>query len=164
MRSLSPSSRFPETGQKLTQAALSRRDRFRSRAGMNLTSHIEEHPSAFYWCIGGTSAFMLGITAICWVRLVRARRSQLFLRNSLHPRKEEDQSLVRSTRAGPVGALTAQGAGGGSKKSDVLDVDVHKAVEEQTGQIESSSEEEEDKKKKEKGGDHPMERKDGTTL
>lgn len=132
---------------------------------MNLTSHIEEHPSAFYWCIGGTSAFMLGITAICWVRLVRARRSQLFLRNSLHPRKEEDQSLVRSTRAGPVGALTAaQGAGGGSKKSDVLDVDVHKAVEEQTGQIESSSEEEEDKKKKEKGGDHPMERKDGTTL
>ncbi|KAG0653877.1 magnesium ion transporter [Rhodotorula mucilaginosa] len=131
--------------------------------GMNLTSHLEEHPSAFYWCIGGTSTFMLGITAICWVRLVRARRSQLFLRNSLHPRKEEDQSLVRSTRAGPVGALTAQqGAGGGSNKSDVLDVDVHKAVEEQTGQIESSSEQ--DKKKKEKGGDHPMERKDGTTL
>lgn len=132
---------------------------------MNLTSHLEEHPSAFYWCIGGTSTFMLGITAICWVRLVRARRSQLFLRNSLHPRKEEDQSLVRSTRAGPVGALGA--AGGGSKKSDVLDVDVHKAVEEQTGQIESSEGEPEDKqqkKKKEKGGDHPMERKDGTTL
>lgn len=139
---------------------------------MNLTSHIEEHPSAFYWCVGGTSTFMLGITAICWVRLVRARRSQLFLRNSLHPRKEEDQSLVRSTRAGPVGALTAaQGTSGGSKKSDVRDVDVHKAVEEQTGQTESSetgeagaAEEDQKKKKKEKGGDHPMERKDGTTL
>ncbi|GAA5984294.1 hypothetical protein JCM10908_006130 [Rhodotorula pacifica] len=143
--------------------------------GMNLTSHIEEHPTAFYWTLGGTSTFMLGITAVCWIRLIRARRSQLFLRSSLHPRKQEDQTLTRGWRAGPAGAIAGgagtDGGGGGekgeSKKSDIWDVDVHKAVEQETGQVPPLSAEEVDaekQKKAEKGGDHPMERKDGTTL
>lgn len=139
---------------------------------MNLTSHFEEHPSAFYWCVGGTSTLMLGITAICWVRLIRARRSQLFLRSSLHPRKEEEQRVVRGSSAGPAGAALgapAQGGGGGAasgdekqtkKKSDVRDVDVHKAVEEETGQSSDGAK----SKAGGRGGDHPMERKDGTTL
>ncbi|GAA5868093.1 hypothetical protein JCM3774_001018 [Rhodotorula dairenensis] len=135
--------------------------------GMNLTSHFEEHPSAFYWCVGGTSTLMLGITAICWIRLIRARRSQLFLRSSLHPRKEEEQRVVRGSSAGPaggavVGARAGGEAAGGQKKSDVRDVDVHKAVEEETGQ--SSSPAPAKSTKEGKGGDHPMERKDGTTL
>ncbi|GAA6052863.1 hypothetical protein JCM3770_004383 [Rhodotorula araucariae] len=93
--------------------------------GMNLTSGLEEHPSAFYWAVGSMGTVMVGITAICWVRLMRARRSQLFLR-SARPARDRDEHLTRAERwrAGPAGA----------RKQDVRDVDVHKAVEEATGQ------------------------------
>ncbi|GAA5981688.1 hypothetical protein JCM11641_004215 [Rhodosporidiobolus odoratus] len=68
--------------------------------GMNLTSGIEEHPTAFYWATGGAMSLMIGVTAIGWIRLTRARKSQLFLRSALQPRKDEE--LTHHWRAGPV--------------------------------------------------------------
>lgn len=43
---------------------------------------------------------LAGVTAIGYVRLSRARRSQLFLRSALQPRHDEE--LTPSWRAGPV--------------------------------------------------------------
>jgi hypothetical protein len=43
---------------------------------------------------------IVGVTAIGYVRLSRARRSQLFLRSALQPRADEE--LTHSWRAGPV--------------------------------------------------------------
>ncbi|BGP55584.1 hypothetical protein JCM8202_004652 [Rhodotorula sphaerocarpa] len=128
--------------------------------GMNLTSHIEEDPTAFYWTIGATSGLMLGITAISWVRLSRARRSQLFLRSSLRPNKDH-QTLSRGWRAGPVGTAAGENGGGKSPQDDVSHVNIHKRVEQDTGQAPPSKEGGEDDAKE---PDHPMKRKDGTAL
>ncbi|BGP24995.1 mitochondrial inner membrane magnesium transporter mrs2 [Rhodotorula toruloides] len=122
--------------------------------GMNLASHLEEHPSAFYWTTGSIATLMIGITAICWVRLIRARRSQLFLRSTLQPRQDEE--LTNLWKAGPVAPI---------KKSDIRDVDVHKEVDEATG----VGKEKRANGKKGEGDEgkeelHPMAKKDGTTL
>ncbi|GAA5944134.1 hypothetical protein JCM3775_001074 [Rhodotorula graminis] len=131
--------------------------------GMNLSSGLEEHPSAFYWAVTSMASLMMGITAICWVRLIRARRSQLFLRSA---RATRDDNLTSATRwrAGPVGAGTGGragqsgggGGGGAARKRDVRDVDAHEAVEEVTGQSGGGG-----------GGGSgrdALHRKDGTTL
>ncbi|GJN90802.1 hypothetical protein Rhopal_003816-T1 [Rhodotorula paludigena] len=97
--------------------------------GMNLTSGLEEHPSAFYWTVGLVSSMMVGVTAISWVRLIRARRSQLFLR-SIRPKRDGPESLGSRWSAGPVGETPSVQGG----KKDVRDVDVHKDVEKATGQ------------------------------
>lgn len=99
---------------------------------MNLHSGLEEHPSAFLWAVGSMASLMIGITSICWVRLIRARRSQLFLR-SARPAREENLTSATRWRAGPVGAGSEAGDGAGRKR-DVRDVDAHEAVEEVTGQ------------------------------
>ncbi|KPV74815.1 uncharacterized protein RHOBADRAFT_44337, partial [Rhodotorula graminis WP1] len=130
---------------------------------MNLSSGLEEHPSAFYWAVTSMASLMMGITAICWVRLIRARRSQLFLRSA---RATRDDNLTSATRwrAGPVGAGTGGragqsgggGGGGAARKRDVRDVDAHEAVEEVTGQSGGGG-----------GGGSgrdALHRKDGTTL
>lgn len=108
---------------------------------MNLTSGLEEHPHAFLWAVGTMSSLMLGITAICWVRLIRARRSQLFLR-SARPSRDEALSRAGSWRAGPVAAAgpgegqgQSQARGGGATgEKGGTEGDVHEVVEEATGQ------------------------------
>ncbi|BGP02345.1 Mitochondrial inner membrane magnesium transporter MFM1 [Rhodotorula toruloides] len=119
--------------------------------GMNLASHLEEHPTAFYWTTGSIATLMIGITAICWVRLIRARRSQLFLRSTLQPRQDEE--LTHHWKAGPVSPV---------KKSDIRDVDVHKEVEEAAGVGKQKGAGGKDDEGKEEV--HPMSKKDGTTL
>ncbi|BGP16574.1 magnesium ion transporter [Rhodosporidiobolus nylandii] len=109
--------------------------------GMNLTSGLEEHPTAFYWTAGGLSTLMLGITAICYIRLIRARRSQLFLRSALRPRQDED--LTSNWRAGPVQPPTT---------GDL------KQVKQNGGEKQGKGD------GKEKEVEEPMKRKDGTQL
>ncbi|GAA6028406.1 hypothetical protein JCM8097_007015 [Rhodosporidiobolus ruineniae] len=126
--------------------------------GMNLTSGLEEHPSAFYWTSEGCVALMAGITAIGYVRLMRARRSQLFLRSALRPRADED--LTPHWRAGPVSGTPTSGsveAAGGQK-----------AVEAPAAKEEGPKQEGEGEKKAEVDGaeevEEPMKKKDGTQL
>ncbi|GAA6000050.1 hypothetical protein JCM10207_006030 [Rhodosporidiobolus poonsookiae] len=88
--------------------------------GMNLASGLEDHPFMFYYTVGGVSTLMLGITAICWVRLTRARRSQLFLRSALRPRRDEDMHQHHAWRAGPVQP---------PNKSDIREVSPQRAKE-----------------------------------
>ncbi|BGP48544.1 magnesium ion transporter [Rhodotorula kratochvilovae] len=130
--------------------------------GMNLTSGLEEHPSAFYWAVGTMSSVMVGITAICWVRLMRARRSQLFLRSA-----RDSRARAERWRAGPAGAGAGAEAAQG-RKTDVRDVDVHRAVEEATGQSVGVSEQEllQDRAAARKGSrdDDPLHAKDGSAL
>ncbi|GAA5820527.1 hypothetical protein JCM11251_003030 [Rhodosporidiobolus azoricus] len=68
--------------------------------GMNLTSGLEEHPTMFFWVTGGAMSLMVAVTAIGAVRLMRARRSQLFLRSAL--RHRQDENLTPRWRAGPI--------------------------------------------------------------
>ncbi|GAA5877559.1 hypothetical protein JCM8547_007731 [Rhodosporidiobolus lusitaniae] len=72
--------------------------------GMNLTSGLEDHPWMFWAVTSGSVTLMLGVTAIGYVRLMRARRSQLFLRSALKPRQDEELSPF--WRAGPVNPPT----------------------------------------------------------
>ncbi|GAA5950712.1 hypothetical protein JCM21900_000488 [Sporobolomyces salmonicolor] len=65
--------------------------------GMNLVTGYEENPYAFYFASGG-SIVILGIG---WIRLIRARRSQLFLRSALRPRQNEDLLESRRWAVGP---------------------------------------------------------------
>lgn len=118
--------------------------------GMNLVSGLEEHPNAFFWATGSGIGLMAGaflslsewiageevrsadslalflrqtvIMSIGWYRLVRARRSQLFLRSALKQRKKED--INQDWGVGPVN-LASKGKqsrieggkqGGGEKK------------------------------------------------
>ncbi|GAA5893648.1 hypothetical protein JCM8208_000848 [Rhodotorula glutinis] len=131
--------------------------------GMNLHSGLEEHPSAFYWAVGSMASLMIGITSICWVRLIRARRSQLFLR-SARPARDDNLGSATRWRAGPVGTAAVGEAGGGggggdggARKRDVREVDAHEAVEEVTGQRGGEDEGRE-------AGRDALHRKDGTTL
>ncbi|GAA5948138.1 hypothetical protein JCM3765_007125 [Sporobolomyces pararoseus] len=60
--------------------------------GMNLVSGLEESPTAFFWATTSGLGLMAVIMSIGWYRLVRARRSQLFLRSALKRRKDEELS------------------------------------------------------------------------
>ncbi|GAA6008201.1 hypothetical protein JCM11491_001927 [Sporobolomyces phaffii] len=91
--------------------------------GMNLLSGLEEHPSAFFWATGSGFALMGVIMSIGWFRLVRARRSQLFLRSALKKRKDEE--LSRRWGVGPVASAPskasldrAENSTQGNKKGD----------------------------------------------
>ncbi|GAA5925488.1 CorA family magnesium transporter [Sporobolomyces koalae] len=68
--------------------------------GMNLVSGLEESETAFAWATGSGLGLMAVIMSIGWYRLVRARRSQLFLRSALRQRKDEE--LSKRWRVGPV--------------------------------------------------------------
>ncbi|GAA5835606.1 hypothetical protein JCM3766R1_006459 [Sporobolomyces carnicolor] len=68
--------------------------------GMNLVSGLEDHATAFFWATGSGLGLMAFIMSIGWVRLTRARRSQLFLRSALKRRKDEE--LSHRWGVGPV--------------------------------------------------------------
>ncbi|KAM0752344.1 hypothetical protein T439DRAFT_324421 [Meredithblackwellia eburnea MCA 4105] len=66
--------------------------------GMNLVSGYENHPVAFYYAVGAGVGSMAAIMLIGWARLVRARRSQLFLGNSLREREHHRMSAIRASK------------------------------------------------------------------
>ncbi|GAA5904029.1 hypothetical protein JCM6882_003804 [Rhodosporidiobolus microsporus] len=142
--------------------------------GMNLQSHMEDHPTMFFWVTGSAMTLMLGVTAIGYVRLMRARRSQLFLRSALRPRQDED--LSPSWRAGPIeppskGEIRELGAGG-SVESEKKDGGKSEAKSEEEKEVEQEGVEKENEEKGAKEGDKAgeaeveahMKKKDGTEL
>ncbi|GAA5874548.1 hypothetical protein JCM16303_002902 [Sporobolomyces ruberrimus] len=87
--------------------------------GMNLVSGLEESQTAFMRVTGVGIGLMCLIMSVGWYRLVRARRSQLFLRSALKQRKNEE--LSSRWGVGPVvpksdpRAKASEGSGGNDK-------------------------------------------------
>ncbi|GAA5893566.1 CorA family magnesium transporter [Sporobolomyces salmoneus] len=81
--------------------------------GMNLVSGLEDHPTAFFWATGSGLGLMGVIMSIGWLRLVRARRSQLFLRSALKRRKDEE--LSHGWGVGPVASISLPRDGKGKE-------------------------------------------------
>ena len=85
--------------------------------GQNLTSGYEEHASAFYWVTGTTCAMMAGVFTIGWVRMLRARRSQLFLGSAM---KERQSIRAKMRRLSPTNTQKRRELSeAGSDKSNV---------------------------------------------
>lgn len=63
--------------------------------GQNLESGLEEHPTAFYWVTGASCGLMVAVLAIGWIRMLRARRSQLFLGSAARERQATRAKLRR---------------------------------------------------------------------
>ncbi|GAA6060018.1 hypothetical protein JCM10212_001176 [Sporobolomyces blumeae] len=137
--------------------------------GMNLVSGLEEHDTAFFWATGSGLGLMAVIMGIGWVRLVRARKSQLFLRSALKKRKEEDVSQSWSVGPGPVNAMQVKGGGGDRPPFTTSEGSSEKDTSRGEGKSRRQDDEARDEadqksKAKEKEVEEPMTKKDGTQI
>lgn len=122
--------------------------------GMNLRSGLEEHPSAFYWTTGLGTASMVALLVIGGVRLVRARRSQLFVRSTTKERPSSREGLLEEVGGGWERRAGKKVAGSASKKD---------------GSAEAAEKKDEKKSKDEaeqdiKAADGSGQKKDGTEI
>ena len=65
---------------------------------MNLVSGLEEDPNAFRYTVFAATGSMAVIMAIGWLRMVRNRRSQLFLRSYARAKPQAKAIQSRSIR------------------------------------------------------------------
>lgn len=64
---------------------------------MNLQSGWEDDPSMFKYMTGAGCGLMVGILAIGWFRLIKARRSQLLLRGTNHQQTPRPSRMLAET-------------------------------------------------------------------
>lgn len=72
---------------------------------MNLVSGLEEDPNAFRWAVYAGTGSMAVIMAVGWIRMVRNRRSQLFLRSYARARPQTTAIQSRSLKIPAVEEL-----------------------------------------------------------
>lgn len=136
--------------------------------GMNLVNGYEDHPTAFNWATSGSCGLMAMIIAIGYIRLVRNRRSQLFLRAYIKAKPENLKEIQRGrmgnldTRSGQASTLTV------SRKEYEKKVE---RVEKERKEAEQRLDEKEKREKAEKGESTQNEKsspadeqKDGTQI
>ncbi|KAI5475170.1 mitochondrial inner membrane magnesium transporter mrs2 [Pseudohyphozyma bogoriensis] len=132
--------------------------------GMNLTSGLESHPTAFFWATGAGCGLMTLIMATGFIRLLRARRSQLFLGSTLHHRRMAHQRHLTGPQkvgVGVDGGMRSKIESSGESVVDIRDIVAGEKKEEAK---DNQDEEKEKLKEEEKKKGEEEAKKDGSEI